>query len=124
MTILVVEDEQIILKTILKKMELKDVTGVGVENGQKAFEYLNNEDNQLPDLIWLDYHLPDMNGIKFMDMLRQDDRIKDIPVIVVSNSANNETMKDMMLLGIKDYYVKAEQKLDDLIEGALELTNN
>ena len=73
MTILVVEDEQIILKTILKKMELKDVTGVGVENGQKAFEYLNNEDKQLPELIWLEYQLPDMNGIKFMDMLRQDD---------------------------------------------------
>src|SRR3990167_7142388 len=104
--VLVVEDELLLLEAIGDKLHKEGIEAVLSSSGDKAIEYLNSG-AVLPDAIWLDYYLKDMNGLAFMDRVRQNPKWQDIPVLVVSNSANNEKVKTMLALGVKKYLLKA-----------------
>lgn len=112
---MVVEDETLLLQAITKKLKLTGLDVVSCASGQQALDYLNNMEN-LPDSIWLDYYLKDMNGLAFMQAVKEDARWSHIPVVVVSNSASPEKVNNMLALGAKKYILKAEFRLDEIIE--------
>ncbi len=114
-TILVVEDEKLLLDAITKKLELSNYHAVGVMSGKEAFELLQKQE-VVPDAIWLDYYLKDINGMEFMQHVRQLPQLSHLPVIVVSNSASSDKVQSMLALGVTKYVLKAEHKLSDLIE--------
>jgi len=113
-TVLVVEDEKLLLQAITRKLELTQIKAIACRSGKQALEMLKNLET-LPDAIWLDYYLKDMNGLEFMCSLKQDERFSKIPTVVVSNSASPDKVRSMLTLGVKKYYLKAENKLDDII---------
>jgi len=111
---MVVEDEDLLLQAITKKLEVNGFEVVSCKSGEQAMDYLKNME-QKPDAIWLDYYLKDMDGIVFMTALKQLPKGGDIPVMVVSNSASDEKVHNMLTLGAKKYMLKAQYRLDDLI---------
>jgi len=113
-TVLVIEDEEMLLNAIVKKLELSGLSSIPSKSGAEALKILK-EANDLPNAIWLDYYLNDMDGIEFMNALRQNDKWSSIPTIVVSNSANDDRVKNMLAFGVKKYYLKANSRLDDII---------
>ena len=113
-TIMVVEDETLLLQAITKKLKLSGMDVLSCASGQQAVDYLKNLD-ELPDAVWLDYYLKDMNGLAFMQELKQNPAWTNIPVIVVSNSANPEKVNNMLALGARKYILKAEYRLDEII---------
>jgi DNA-binding response OmpR family regulator len=113
-TIMVVEDEALLLQAITKKLKLSGMDVLSCASGQQAVDYLNNLDD-LPDAVWLDYYLKDMNGLAFMQVLKQNDKWAHIPVLVVSNSASPDKVSNMLGLGAKKYILKAEYRLDEII---------
>lgn len=113
-SIMVVEDEDLLLQAITKKLEVNGFEVVSCKSGEQAMDYLKNME-QKPDAIWLDYYLKDMDGIVFMTALKQLPKGGDIPVMVVSNSASDEKVHNMLTLGAKKYMLKAQYRLDDLI---------
>lgn len=113
-TIMVVEDEDLLLQAITKKLKLLNLDVVSCASGQQAIDYLNSLD-ELPDAIWLDYYLKDMNGLAFMQALKESPKWSDIPVLVVSNSASPDKVSNMLALGAKKYILKAEYRLDEII---------
>lgn len=113
-TVLVIEDEELLLKAIARKLKLNGLSFILSTSGTQALKILK-EVKKLPDAIWLDYYLNDMNGLEFMNALRKNDKWFHIPTIVVSNSASNDKVKNMLALGVKKYYLKAENRLDDVI---------
>lgn len=119
-TIMVVEDETLLLQAITKKLKLTGLDVVSCASGQQALDYLNNMEN-LPDSIWLDYYLKDMNGLAFMQTVKENAKWAHIPVVVVSNSASPEKVNNMLALGAKKYILKAEFRLDEIIEMMREL---
>jgi CheY-like chemotaxis protein len=114
-TIMVVEDEVLLLQAITKKLKLSNLDVISCASGQQAIDYLNNLD-ELPDAVWLDYYLKDMNGLGFMQTLKQNPKWTNIPVMVVSNSASPEKVHNMLGLGAKKYILKAEYRLDEIID--------
>lgn len=114
-TIMVVEDETLLLQAITKKLKLSGMDVLSCASGQQAVDYLNNLD-ELPDAVWLDYYLKDMNGLMFMQSLKQNPVWSNIPVIVVSNSASPDKVSNMLALGAKKYILKAEYRLDEIIQ--------
>ncbi|WP_129841904.1 response regulator [Streptomyces sp. RFCAC02] len=58
-----------------------------VDDGVAALDYLQNPDNPRPDLIVLDLNMPRMNGRELLNVLKQEDRLKMIPVVVLTTSA-------------------------------------
>lgn len=112
---MVVEDETLLLQAITKKLKLSNLDVISCASGQQAVDYLNNLD-EMPDAVWLDYYLKDMNGLAFMQTLKENPKWADIPVLVVSNSASPEKVHNMLGLGAKKYILKAEYRLDEIIE--------
>lgn len=118
-TILVIEDESLLLQAITKKLKLSNLDVLSCSSGQQALDYLQNLE-ELPDAVWLDYYLKDMNGLAFMRALKEHERWAHLPVIVVSNSAGPEKVHNMLALGAKKYILKAEYPLDKIIQMMLE----
>ena len=79
-------------------------------------EYIKSV-KELPNGIWLDYQLKDLNGLEVMAAIKESEIWHTVPVFVVSNSASQEKMLNMLALGAKKYYLKAEHKLDEIIDG-------
>jgi CheY-like chemotaxis protein len=113
--VMVVEDEDLLLKAISKKLEIAGKKVVPCISGQQALDTLNRAD-ELPIVIWLDYYLKDMNGLDFMSQLKKNPDWAKIPVMVVSNSATTDKVTQMLALGVKKYILKAEARLDDLVD--------
>lgn len=122
-TILIIEDENLLLNVISKKLKLSGLSAVSCTSGKQALDYLSSHSN-LPDAIWLDYYLKDMNGLEFMTSIKANPNYKEIPVVVVTNSANPEKVKKMMDMGASKYFVKAEHRLDDIIKMVYDLVSN
>lgn len=118
-TILVIEDESLLLEAITKKLKLSNIDVLSCASGQQAIDYLKNLD-ELPDAVWLDYYLKDMNGLAFMKTLKENDDWSHIPVVVVSNSAGPDKVHNMLALGAKKYILKAEYPLDKIIQMMLQ----
>lgn len=113
-TILVVEDEKLLLEAIIKKLQLQNFVAIGCVSGEEAMAILE-KNPVLPDAIWLDYYLKDMNGMEFMMQVRQHPRFAAIPVMVVSNSASTDKVNRMLALGVSKYLLKADHQLSELI---------
>lgn len=119
-TIMVIEDEELLQEAITRKLQNNGITVISFRNGKQALDYLV-EAIQLPDAIWLDYYLKDMNGLEFMQGVKQNPKLANIPVIVVSNSANLEKVHNMLALGAKKYLLKADYRLEEIIHTILEI---
>lgn len=114
-TIMVIEDETLLLQAITKKLKLSNMDVLSCASGQQAVDYLNNLE-EMPDAVWLDYYLKDMNGLGFMQQLKANPKWENIPVLVVSNSASPDKVTNMLALGAKKYILKAEYRLDQIID--------
>lgn len=119
LTVVVVEDESLLLKAIEKKLTVSNITPMGFLSGQEALSYLQS--NPIPDAIWLDYYLKDMNGLMFMMELKKNPKLADIPVIVVSNSASPDSVHNVLSLGVKKYVLKSNAKLEEIIKDVITL---
>ncbi len=113
-TVMVVEDEEMLLQAIVKKLQVSGMDSITFESGKDAIEFLE-KGTDIPNVIWLDYHLKDMDGLFFMTRLKDNKPLSSIPVIVVSNSAADEKVKNMLTLGAKKYLLKAEHRLDNIV---------
>ncbi len=119
-TILVIEDEELLLNAITRKLKMNDMDVISCKSGQEGVSMLTKSEN-LPDAIWLDFYLKDMDGFEFMNILNKNDKWMHIPTVVVSNSASPKNVTNMLTLGVKKYYLKAENRLDDIIVSVKEL---
>jgi CheY-like chemotaxis protein len=110
LNILIVEDNKIVVMGI-KKIYNKHIPEAVIstaENGLEAIELLSKIDSpeHLPCFIILDINMPIMNGIEFLEIIKKDDMLKQIPVVVHTTSSNVEDYKTCKMLGISGYYVK------------------
>ena len=121
-TVLVLEDEALLLLAITKKLELAGKKVLACKSGQEALDTLTST-KKLPDVIWLDYYLKDMNGLEFMQKVKSNPSWSKIPVLVVSNSAAPDKVSRMMALGVNKYVLKAAHRLEELVEMTNEVIN-
>ena len=106
--ILLVEDDEVDVMTVKRSLkDLKVSNRLDVSrNGEEAVEFLNEPRNDFPCLILLDINMPRMNGIEFLKIIKQDDRLKRIPVVVLTSSREERDKMDSFGLGIAGYMVK------------------
>ncbi len=103
-TILVVDDvafNRTVLKAALKDME--DVSFADAVNGVQALEMMETND---VSLVILDLMMPEKNGFDVLREMRQDHRLKDIPVIVYSAMDEIDSISEALSLGAYDYFTK------------------
>jgi CheY-like chemotaxis protein len=106
--ILLVEDDKVDAMTV--KRALKECHATNhlhcVGNGEEALEFLRNERNPRPGFILLDLNMPKMNGIEFLEILKHDEDLKHIPVVVLTTSRQDRERVESFRLGVAGYIIK------------------
>lgn len=101
--ILVVKDEQAIAMLVRFNLEK---AGFGVQVAETVADAKAIIKQKLPDLVLLDWMLPDVSGVEFAKALRSDDRTKTLPLIMLT-ARSEESDKELGLnLGADDYITK------------------
>lgn len=73
------------------------------------------------DMILLDLLLPGIDGYGILKQLKEDDKLRHIPVIVVSNLGGVDEEKRVKKLGALDYIIKAENSPDAIVQRVKEM---
>jgi PleD family two-component response regulator len=68
-----------------------------------------------PDVILLDLVMPRLDGFATLAAIKKQDALKDIPVIVTSNLGQKEDTDKAMALGAKDFIIKSDLSMDELV---------
>lgn len=123
LSVMIVEDEELLLEAISKKLTISEIQAISCGSGEDALKKLEGMET-LPDAIWLDYHLQGMDGMAFVSKLKENKLWAEIPVIVVSNSISNEKVYTMLALGVKKYLLKAEHRLEEIVETVKEIVED
>lgn len=98
--ILTVDDDEDIRNTLSEMLQEEGYDTVWAKNGQVALDYLKaSPDNELPDLVLLDYMMPIMNGQDFYNEKSKLDRLKDIPVVMMTANGNLQNVMDRVETG-------------------------
>ena len=103
--ILIIEDEAIIRDLLKGKLVKEGYEVVTAGNGVKGLEELKKEK---PDLVILDVIMPRMGGFEVMEKMSEDSQLKEIPIVVVSNSGQPVELNKAKELGAKDWLIKTE----------------
>ena len=118
--ILLVEDnEGDILLTTEALLERKIVNRISVlKDGKQAIDYLvdkaENDVKELPDLLLLDINLPKRNGHEVLAFIKNDERLKHLPVIILTTSSSIQDVN----LSYKNYancYITKPVEADDFL---------
>lgn len=113
MKLLIVEDEDILMRVLQKKFESKGIQVKGVGDGAHAVEAVKAFK---PDIILLDIVLPNKDGFEILTEVKADPKIKNIPVIIMSNIVEDEKLKKALKLGAVDYIMKMQHPIDEIVD--------
>jgi CheY-like chemotaxis protein len=107
LSILLVDDdeiERIKFKKVGKKTRF-NITIQEAKNGKNAITLLENTINSF-DLIITDINMPEMNGLDFLFHLKNNNKFKKIPVVIMSSSKEDKDLKKCYELGVSGYFIK------------------
>ena len=116
--ILFVEDEPSLQKTITEVLVQEGYKVFGAADGEEG---LNLAKKEKPNLILLDLILPKKDGFEVLKELKADEKLKDIPVIVLTNLEGVGDVEKALEMGATTYLVKANYKLEDVVAKIKEL---
>ncbi len=111
--ILLIEDEEILLNLLDKKLQEAGYDVTVARDGQEGLETMKSS---RPDLILLDIVMPKMGGFEVMEEMNKDEQLKKIPVVIVSNSGQPVEIDRAKALGAKDWLIKTEFDPQEVIE--------
>src|SRR3989344_3529821 len=111
--VLVVEDEDILLTALREELETGGYEVEGAGDGQEGLEKVKSF---LPDIVLLDLVMPKMDGMEMLQRLKGDSATRSVPVVILTNLSDYERISEALSLGAMDYLVKANYKLEDLLD--------
>ncbi len=110
--ILLIEDDSLIVKIYTTRLVADGFKVLSAGNGEEGLRIAEQE---RPDLILLDIMMPKMDGFSVLETLRRHDVLKQVPIIVYSNLAQESEMKRALELGANEFIVKANISPTELV---------
>jgi CheY-like chemotaxis protein len=107
--ILLVEDDELDVISVQRTLKKLDIPYklYTAYNGKEALAMLTHSDNPIfPDVILLDLNMPKMNGVEFLKAVRENEKLKDLKVFVMTTSADSVDRTVTEDLGISGYIIK------------------
>lgn len=111
--ILIVEDDNFVAEVYFAKLSEMGYDSVLAQNGQEGMEMLKK--NKV-DLILLDILMPVMNGMEMLNEVKKSEEWKNIPVILLTNVGEKESIQKVREMGIKNYLIKSHFTPAEVIE--------
>ena len=109
--ILIIEDEKDLIKNLGFALG-PDCEVLSATSGKEGFRKAKKE---IPDLILLDLMLPDADGAEILKELKTDEDTNAIPVVVLTNLSDKETVSKIIAAGGKEYLVKADWSINEVV---------
>jgi len=106
--LLLVEDNPgdiMLFKMAIDELSL-EVDILTANNGSEAFEILFNENNELPNIIFLDLKLTKISGLEILEEIRCSHRLKRIPIIILTSSNYEKDIYSSYSLGANSFIYK------------------
>jgi DNA-binding response OmpR family regulator len=120
--VLLVEDDPMVVRMYQRKLTMGGFDLRVAFNGEEGLAALAK--NQ-PDIVLLDIMMPKMNGFEMLKRVKNDERWKNIPVVMLTNLGDRaEDVEKCKGLGALDYWVKANLHLQDLVERIKKIIQN
>jgi DNA-binding response OmpR family regulator len=116
-TVLVVDDDPVILRLLEVNFEMEGFDVLGAVDGQAALELARAAH---PDVIVSDVMMPRMTGLELVTELRADESVRHIPVLLLSAKAQMGDVKAGLAAGADDYVTKPFEPLE-LVERVAKL---
>jgi CheY-like chemotaxis protein len=107
-SILLVEDDIVDVMSVrraLRELSSNHILNVA-GNGEEALVHLRDPAKPLPGIILLDINMPRMNGIDFLKILKADERLRRIPVVILTTSKEEKDRLETFNLSAAGYMVK------------------
>ena len=117
--LLIVEDEQMLLKALSAKFTKENFKVSVALNGEEGLKKALKE---RPDLILLDIVMPVMDGMTMLKHLRKDKWGKNAQVIVLTNLSDG-TVAEALENNVYDYLLKADWNISDVVKKVRERLN-
>jgi DNA-binding response OmpR family regulator len=111
--VLLVEDSKAIQQMYRNKLMMEQFAVVTADNGMEAIKALSLS---RPDIILLDLMMPIMDGYKVLQVVKTDQKFKDIPVLVFSAKGQPDEVQKALSLGAAGYIVKSVTKPNEVVE--------
>lgn len=130
-TILLVEDSKDDYEATLRSLQRSEFVHPvhWCKGGQDALDYLNksgryadNNDIRLPNLILLDLNMPGIDGRQVLEHIKNDDKLKTIPVVILTTSSNVTDVEKCYNMGASTY-IQKPVNFDGLTEALRTLKN-
>ncbi|OHA49450.1 MAG: hypothetical protein A2682_00270 [Candidatus Terrybacteria bacterium RIFCSPHIGHO2_01_FULL_58_15] len=111
--ILIIEDDPSLQAALVEALSASGFLTHKASDGPEGIEVARKEG---PALILLDLLLPGQSGFEVLRLLKRDEQLKRIPVIVLTNLGSPEDVDRALALGATTFLVKANYEIQDVIE--------
>jgi len=111
--VLIVEDDNFLGELLVDYLNKNGVKAALYRDAESALKSIRLE---RPSLILLDLLLPGMDGLTFLETLKNEGFIPEIPAIILSNMTQNENVERGLSLGARDFLVKSHFELTKILE--------
>ncbi len=108
-TVLVIDDDPVIVKLLQVNFEMEGFAVRVATNGQEGLDSARTDP---PDVIVSDVMMPELNGLELVQALKADDATRAIPIILLSAKAQTTDVRDGLDAGADDYITKPFEPLE------------
>ncbi len=112
-TIVVAEDDKLISNSLCEALKTAGYNPVPAYDGEEAVAKCKEA---VPNLVLLDIMMPKLDGISVLWELKANPSTANLPVIVLTNIGDVETISKIVEAGAVDYLLKSDQSVDDIIQ--------
>ena len=116
----IIEDDKFLRDLIVRKLTNEGFEVKEAETGEDGLEVLRKTP---PQLLLLDILLPGMSGYEVLEAIKKDDKLRNIPVIMLSNLGQKEEIERAESLGAKDFLIKAKYTPGEIVARVKEILN-
>jgi PAS domain S-box-containing protein len=106
-TILIIDDEPVLLELLTKTLLQKGFSILRASDGRTGVEFATN---YLPEVIILDFSMPEFNGIQVVEQLRAHPRTKNIPILINTGTVLNEEERQRLAGHVQSITSKTERE--------------
>ncbi|MFA6919121.1 MAG: response regulator [Patescibacteria group bacterium] len=116
--ILLVEDDSMIVEMYKLRFEEEGFEVTVTEKGSEAIELANS---LKPDIILLDIILPEVDGFNILQSLKSEEKTKSLPILMLTNLAQESDKEKAISMGANDYLVKSQHTPSDVLQKVKEI---
>jgi chemosensory pili system protein ChpA (sensor histidine kinase/response regulator) len=118
--VMVVDDSVTVRKVTSRLLERNGMNVLTAKDGVDAIAQLQEHK---PDIMLLDIEMPRMDGFEVATLVRHDERLKDLPIIMITSRTGEKHRERAMAIGVNEYLGKPYQE-SDLLENILKLVKD